>query len=58
MKLKKKKANKASKTKNAQCNKKTDELSEFGSVKILKAGTSLAALLISQSSNGMTGPVY
>jgi hypothetical protein len=33
--------------------------SEFGGVTVLKAGTSLAALLLSQSSNGMAvGPIY
>lgn len=58
MKKKKKKTGKVTKSLKPKPDVKKDESSDFGSVTVLKAGTSLAALLLSESSNGMTGPIY
>lgn len=48
----------AVKVKKSSGNPKVADSSEFGSVTVLKAGTSLASLLLAQDSNGMTGPIY
>ena len=58
---KKKKTNKLSSSKKKKSdNVEVDESadSNFGGVTVLKTGTSLAAMLLSQSTNGGIGPIY
>jgi hypothetical protein len=53
---KKKAIKRASKSKSKA---KPSDGAKFGGITVLKAGSSLAAMLISQSSNGMSvGPMY
>ncbi len=57
--IKKLSSKKQKKTKSKKEEVEIQNDDDFGGITIIKSGTALASLLLSQSSNGMsTGPIY